>query len=63
MTLPKDISKLNLTNEEYEKLSDSDKLRIAQELPMNSKICFSEIYKGSADLSKTPCIIDGLLIY
>lgn len=63
MTLPKDISKLNLTNEEYENLSDSDKIRIAEELPMNSKVCFSEMYKGDADLSKTPCVIDGLLIY
>lgn len=63
MTLPKDISKLNLTNEEYENLSDSDKMRIAKELPMNSKVCFSEIYKGNVDLTKTPCIIEGLLIY
>lgn len=63
MTLPKNISKLNLTNEEYEKLSDSDKVRISQELPMNSVECFSEIYNGDCDLSKTPCVIDGVLIF
>lgn len=63
MTLPKNISKLNLTNEEYEKLSDSDKARISQELPMNSVECFSEIYNADCALSKTPCVIDGVLIY
>lgn len=63
MTLPKDISHLNLTNEEYENLSDSDKARITQELPMNSVECFSEIYDGVCNLSKTPCVIDGVLIY
>ena len=63
MILPEDISKLTLTNEEYEKLSDSDKTRIAKELPMNTVECFSEMYEGGYDLSKTPCIIDGVLIY
>ena len=62
--LPEDLTHLNLTNEEFEKLSENDHKRLAAELPCNDAMCYSEAnHETEADLSKLPCVIDGLLIY
>lgn len=62
--LPQNIKYLNLTNEEYEKLSLSDKMRINKELPCNDQVCYSESYpNGNYDLTKLPCVINGVLVY
>lgn len=62
--LPEDIKHLNLTNTEYEKLSDSDKKRIMTELPCNDAMYFSEANPNSdVDLSKLPIVVDGFLLY
>jgi hypothetical protein len=62
--LPKDISHLNLSKEEYERLSTSDKLRIVEELRCNDATFYSEANPDTdADLSVLPCVIDGVLIF
>jgi len=64
MILPKDIKHLNLSNAEYEKLSQSDKNRLAVELPCNDATFYSEAYPDTkADLTALPCVIDGVLLY
>lgn len=61
--LPEDIKHLNLTNAEYEALSIADKIRLDKELKINDSVCFSESHSGNYDLTKLPCVINGILIY
>lgn len=64
MKLPKDIKHLNLSNEELEKLSDSDKQRLFAELPCNDATFYSEANpETKADLTALPCVIDGVVLY
>lgn len=61
MTLPKDISHLNLTNEEYMALSVEEKIEIAEKLPSNGWEFHAE---ANPDMKKPklPCIINGVII-
>jgi hypothetical protein len=62
MTLPKNISKLNLTNAQYMALSVEEKIFLAENLPSNGWDFYSEA-NYSAEKPKLPCIIDGVIIY
>jgi hypothetical protein len=61
MTLPKDISKLNLTNAQYKKLSVEEKIFIAEKLPSTGWDFYSEANLG-IEKPEIPCVIDGVLI-
>lgn len=61
--LPEDLRHLNLTNAEYEALSLTDKIRLEKELKTNDAVCFSESHSKDYDLTKLPCVINGILIY
>lgn len=61
MTLPKDFSHLNLTNEEYMALSNVDKEILFDKLRKNVWVCFSEANPNFAK-PKLPCVIDGVIV-
>lgn len=61
MTLPKDVSHLNLTNEEYMALSVDERFLLAEKLPTNSWEFLSE---SEPNMKKPdlPCVIDGVIV-
>ncbi len=61
MTLPKDISHLNLTNKEYMALSVEERIELAERLPSNGWDFHSEA-NPDAEKPDLPCVIDGVII-
>lgn len=61
MTLPKDISKINLTNAQYIALSTAERNRLANELGFSLWEYFSEA-NPDAEKPELPCVIDGVII-
>ena len=61
MTLPKNISKLNLTNAQYMALSVEERIFLAENLPSNGWEFYSEAKPG-AEKPEMPCVIDGVII-
>lgn len=61
MTLPKDISKINLTNAQYMALSTAERNRLANELVFSLWEYFSEA-NPDAEKPELPCVIDGVIL-
>lgn len=61
MTLPKDVSHLNLTNEEYMTLSNEDRKILFDKLRKNIWEYYSEA-NPDTEKPKLPCVIDGVIV-
>ena len=59
--LPKNLSRLNMTNEEYMALSDEERLFLAENLPTNCWLYYSEAHPKKTK-SILPCVISGVLV-
>lgn len=61
MTLPKDISKINLSNAQYMALSIKERNRLSDELASSLWEYYSEA-NPEAEKPVLPCVIDGVII-